>query len=170
MNWEAIGAVGELIGAAAVVLTLVYLSLQMRQNTLMLRSQSRRQVLEGLTTDTERVLLNPHLKAIWKKYLRDEVLSEDEEFDMFALFQSFLGNLEIQYHEVLDKSLEPIFEDTLRFRLLTILDDKGRIYWQQTRSYFTKPFQEYVDELITLEGEKASEAKASISFTTEGDV
>ena len=33
MNWEAIGAVGELIGAAAVVATLLYLVKQIKQNT-----------------------------------------------------------------------------------------------------------------------------------------
>lgn len=33
MNWEAMGALGEIVGAAAVVVTLVYLSVQVRQNT-----------------------------------------------------------------------------------------------------------------------------------------
>jgi hypothetical protein len=33
MNWDAIGAIGETIGALAVFLTLVYLSIQIRQNT-----------------------------------------------------------------------------------------------------------------------------------------
>jgi len=33
MNWDAIGAVGEIIGAAAVVVTLAYLALQVRAST-----------------------------------------------------------------------------------------------------------------------------------------
>ncbi len=33
MNWDALGAVGEIVGAVAVVATLVYLSIQIRQNT-----------------------------------------------------------------------------------------------------------------------------------------
>ena len=33
MNWDAIGAVGEILGAAAVVVTLIYLAAQLRQNT-----------------------------------------------------------------------------------------------------------------------------------------
>ena len=31
--WEAIGAVGEIVGAAAVVITLIFLTIQLRQNT-----------------------------------------------------------------------------------------------------------------------------------------
>ena len=33
MNWEAIGAIGEIVGALAVVFTLIFLTLQLRQNT-----------------------------------------------------------------------------------------------------------------------------------------
>ena len=33
MNWEAIGATDEILGALAVVATLVYLSVQVRQNS-----------------------------------------------------------------------------------------------------------------------------------------
>jgi hypothetical protein len=40
MNWEAIGAVGEILGAAGVIITLVYLAGQLRQNTRALRSES----------------------------------------------------------------------------------------------------------------------------------
>jgi hypothetical protein len=40
MNWEAIGAVGEIGGAVGVVLTLIYLAGQLRQNTNALRSAS----------------------------------------------------------------------------------------------------------------------------------
>ena len=33
MNWDAIGAIGEIVGAAAVVVTLIYVAVQVRQNT-----------------------------------------------------------------------------------------------------------------------------------------
>ena len=32
MNWEAIGAIAELLGAFAIIITLVYLTIQVRQN------------------------------------------------------------------------------------------------------------------------------------------
>lgn len=45
MNWEAIGAVGEIIGAMAVVLSLIYLAIQVRQNSNMARAESRLRVV-----------------------------------------------------------------------------------------------------------------------------
>jgi hypothetical protein len=33
VNWTAIGAIGEILGAAGVIITLIYLARQVRQNT-----------------------------------------------------------------------------------------------------------------------------------------
>ena len=40
MNWDAIGAIAELLSAVAVFVTLVYLALQIRQNTRAVRSSA----------------------------------------------------------------------------------------------------------------------------------
>jgi hypothetical protein len=45
MNWNALGALGELVGGA-VVITLIYLSAQTRQNTKAMRHASIRGVIE----------------------------------------------------------------------------------------------------------------------------
>ena len=46
MNWDALGAIGELIGAGAVVLTLIYLSLQMKLSTKQQKIESQRAISE----------------------------------------------------------------------------------------------------------------------------
>lgn len=40
MNWEALGAVAEPIGALGVIATLAYLAVQIRQNTRAVRAQT----------------------------------------------------------------------------------------------------------------------------------
>ena len=45
-NWEAIGAVGEIIGALAVVFSLLFLGFQLRQNTQSIRRSTRAHVTE----------------------------------------------------------------------------------------------------------------------------
>ena len=46
MNWDAIGAVGEVVGAIAVIASIVYLATQIRSNSEIARSQSQRELLE----------------------------------------------------------------------------------------------------------------------------
>ena len=48
MNWIAVGAIAELIGAIAVVLTLFYLADQVRNNTRMARRAATSQAVTAL--------------------------------------------------------------------------------------------------------------------------
>ena len=50
MNWDALGAIAEFVGAIAVLITLVYLAVQIRQNALSIDSQAdiaRAQILQS---------------------------------------------------------------------------------------------------------------------------
>ena len=47
MNWDAIDAIGEILGASAVVASLVYLAVQIRHNTKQVDA-TRRSVRTGL--------------------------------------------------------------------------------------------------------------------------
>ena len=47
MNWEAIGAIGEVTGAIAVVITLIYLAVQIRQNTRGIRTSAHQHIVSA---------------------------------------------------------------------------------------------------------------------------
>jgi len=67
MNWEAIGAVSETIGAIAVVVTLIYLAVQIRQNSENLAAQVRATNFAGMA-DTWRIgAESPELSEILAK-------------------------------------------------------------------------------------------------------
>ena len=50
MNWEAIGAVAELVGAIAVVASLLYLAIQVRHSTEVSRATAFQAIFDGVTT------------------------------------------------------------------------------------------------------------------------
>jgi len=56
MNWEAIGAIGEVAGSLGVIATLVYLAIQIRSNTVMTQTASRQDVARDY-----RQIVNLHL-------------------------------------------------------------------------------------------------------------
>ena len=53
MNWEAISAVSEIVGAVAVVISLIYVAAQIRQNTKMMRTAAK-QNLRGVGKTDDR--------------------------------------------------------------------------------------------------------------------
>ena len=57
MNWEAIGAVGEILGAIAVVATLIYLSIQIRHSSTQTRMATYESWVSGFS-DVDSMLAN----------------------------------------------------------------------------------------------------------------
>ena len=93
MNWDAISAVSDAVGAAAVVVTLAYLAIQIRQNTQLNASALRqsfydytaRQMLHGTDSAEFSALLA-------KASMTNEALSPGEKLQLLRMFQAvFVG-------------------------------------------------------------------------------
>ena len=77
MDWDAIGAIAEVLGSIAVIASLIYLSIQIRAST----SQSRAQLFQQVTSEQARVsdaVTNAENYAVWLKVFRGEHLDDDE--------------------------------------------------------------------------------------------
>ena len=78
MNWDAIGAVGEVAGAAAVLVTLFYLALQVKHATTAARA-STRQAVAQMNVDSLAASFNPPvLSSAAKKTTWGEELTPEE--------------------------------------------------------------------------------------------
>ncbi|MGD2047251.1 MAG: hypothetical protein PVJ80_13005 [Gemmatimonadota bacterium] len=59
MNWEAIGATAELVGAVAVLVSLIYLANQIRQGTAATRVQTVQHLLTSDTASADSMIAGP---------------------------------------------------------------------------------------------------------------
>ena len=64
MNWEAIGAVGEILGAIAVLVTLVYLAAQVRQNSRFVKAATYHSTMRARNEFNFAVATTPELSAL----------------------------------------------------------------------------------------------------------
>lgn len=71
MNWEAAGAIGEIAGALAVIVTLVYLSIQVRQNTKASRLSAVQAASENSSRFSELLAADTDLSELVWRGLRD---------------------------------------------------------------------------------------------------
>ncbi len=69
MNWEMIGAVGEILGAAAVIATLAYLSRQIRSSTQATRRAAMQEVLDQTGYFLDLLGSTPQIAATWAQGL-----------------------------------------------------------------------------------------------------
>ena len=59
MNWDALGAIAELLGAIAVFATLAYLAVQIRQSNVVTREQAQYHMLQNQLSYFDKLAENP---------------------------------------------------------------------------------------------------------------
>ena len=145
MNWDAIGAVGEVLGAVGVIVTLVYLALQIRQNTQALRAasvDSMTNIANGIRTN---LFSDPNVTAIYMRGLADIESLNDLERERFRLLMTnalwALWNSFAQAQLGDTQSWDA--QKPLLQRFLS--QPGGQWYWQTYKKEFSSDFQQEVD-------------------------
>ncbi len=97
MNWEAIGAIGEILGAAGVILTLGYLAFQIRAGTKATKAAAFQAVLQSEMEFASILIENA---GTWEKIVTDAPLSEGEETRVaIVLYNLFMLDSERRFHQ-----------------------------------------------------------------------
>jgi hypothetical protein len=97
MNWEAIGAIGEILGAAGVILTLGYLAFQIRAGTKATKAAAFQAVLQSEMDFASILIENAGTR---EKIVTDTPLSEGEETRVaIVLYNIFMLDSERRFHQ-----------------------------------------------------------------------
>ena len=150
MNWEAIGAVAEAAGALGVLVSIVYLALQVKQNTEESRI-ARAQSLNTANADANALVANnPELSVIVRSGMIDfEALSESDKFRFSTIFFSFMTKYDFSYHQRKSGRLDEVFWKRTESEIRTFLTLPGsRHWWTRDRSRFSAEFADYVDRIL----------------------
>jgi len=106
MNWEAVVAIVEVVGLLAVVISLVYVAAQVRQNseligqnTLVARSSMVHETAVFYARFFELIAENSDLAHIYRKGLTGESLDPDEATRFEALLEVYFTSLEDHDHQ-----------------------------------------------------------------------
>ena len=147
MNWEAVSAVSGILAAIAVVLTVVYLAVQIQKNTLATYSQTHYLTTAALAETAATIASSRELSRVYRLGLSAPDQLEEDEFFRFALigtsqFRSF-ENLFFQYRSgLVDKD----FWIAHRENILWFFHRPGmQIWWKEKRLAFSKGFREFLE-------------------------
>jgi len=152
MNWEAIGAIGEILGAVAVVVTLFYVARQIRQNTLATRAEITKDLFLASVTSIMELAGNDALAKTWSDIRQ---FPDVESSRRWALFQSFFRLYELQHNFHRQGLLDDEIADSYG-RVIRMFGASGHFqaYWNSARPTFNPRFAAFVDtQLQQLEAE-----------------
>ena len=151
MNWDAIGAIGENIGAIAVVASVIYLATQIKRQTTESKLAATRD-LSAKRVDAMKAVLNDEAVAeIYLRAIRDyESLKGVDRMRASSMFHIWARNSEQEFiHMGTGHADDPYLESVDHVMSNGMVVARGfRQWWQTTGQGFNKDFQDHVNELI----------------------
>ena len=95
LNWEAIGAIGEVVGAVGVICTLVYLAVQIRQNNTNLEESTSAAINQSLADLNSRISSDEQFAELFLRGREDLSTLTPVELERFRAFVTDLLNLAV---------------------------------------------------------------------------
>jgi len=155
MNWEAIGAVGEVLGALGVIATLGYLAVQIRQNTRSIKDSAFQEIASSVGELTMLLGNNQQSSAILRRgILSPDDLSEDEWFQFSMLAHGIINN----YQTIYWMNVRGLIDDSLWTATASNLSAQMKLpgyqaWWKRNPFALTTEFTEYVEREILGNGD-----------------
>ena len=148
MNWEAIGAIGETLGAIGVIMTLAYLAIQIRQNT----RASKAATVQDMTNKWVQINLfiaEHDIHTLFSIDLTDTNADPDAVSKAMgfyrALFHQYSNNHYQYCQGVLDEAL---FQPTIEEIRVHSRHENFILAWSYNRFIYNDNFGAFMDGIL----------------------
>jgi len=182
MNWEAVGAIGEVVGAVGIILTIAFLALQIRQNSSLLKNNTR-QLEQNYKIAVSQALAKAAGSA-------DSMLVVAQSNELSNIIHKGLANYReldresaMRFSMAMGPIIATVSSSVMEQRELGVVDDKqvlnqlnfimrfidtvgGRQWWVQGNGMFPEPFIKIVDSELAMREERQKDTShADVSAT-----
>ena len=149
MNWDAISAISQAVGSIAVVLSVLYLAVQVHSSTRVARLATQDAAATALREVTKPLMENADLERIWRVGLEDiAALSVEERARFFHAAYQFLKAFEtIHFHYVYGLMDRQLFEGWHGLLRHYIAAPGFGQYWKLRPDVFSERFRNFVNSL-----------------------
>ena len=150
MNWEAVSAIAEVVRVIAIVVSLIYVAVQIRQNTKVARAATRQAIADSTESLGSDLLNNREMAEIFVKHINGEDLSAVESLRLQARCYRDMQHWENIFYQFNEGLVSP--EQWLGFRKnLAALMGIGayREYWEHEASHYSDNFQAEMMAIIS---------------------
>lgn len=153
MNWDAIGAIGEVLGALVVLATILYLAIQTRTNVKLARSQGPQWISDGINTWLVSLRSDPELTRLIRASLHHwSDLSLNEQTRVHSFFCEMMVHLdaivELSNQNLLATPLARAWIENAAGMAST---KGGSEWWSQAKFFFSPSLRETVDSRLADE-------------------
>ena len=145
-----VGNISEIISALAIIVSVLYLAIQIRKQTREYRLSATRELANGAYSNMELMIQNPDVRLIYLQAMKDYVSLKENERILISMFWIHLfRHMELVYLHIEGGTVEPLFFESVHNGLKEILTFAGvQQWWGLTHSQFGTGFQDHIQDLM----------------------
>ncbi len=146
MTIQDLAALGELVAAVVVVITLAYLTIQVRQGNSLARAQTRQTMMEQTRAELYKLIDEP---SILHCFTKEEALTPDEKVRFTSWLAAAMRQRQYEWWQyrsgVIDRATWQTYQRLIPEHLGT---QRAQKWWQISTHFFEPGFVESVNELL----------------------
>lgn len=143
----------EIVGAAAVIVSLVYVGHQVNDNTSAIRSAAANDASVTMQSWYLEMGSNREASDLWFNAMTSsEPLPTHDEFQFMMMMHAVMLGMQNSYLLSIEGTIDAEFREGITTAIVAVKDLPGMArYWRQRRNFFHSGFTEYVDGLLKRE-------------------
>jgi hypothetical protein len=170
VNLQDLALVAEIVGGVALVVSLIYVGLQVRHSASAIRSASASDATTAMQLWYIEMGTNRQAGDVWFNAMRspDPLPAQDEFQFLMSMHAAILG---MQNCYLLSKegTLDAEFRESVTTAVVAVKDLPGMVrFWSQRRGFFHAEFAEYVDSLLTRDAIETLDIYKSPDLASDG--
>jgi hypothetical protein len=153
MPLEQLGVIAEIVSAISIVVTLVYLAIQIRGNAQSYRSAAVTDATTAMQSFYQELGTNPATSRLFLDGLRNpDALSPQDQFQYLMLMHSCYLGFQRSFFLARHGTLDLALRDSIGTAIHAVNHLPGmHFYWRQRKGYFQPEFAEWVEGLLSRE-------------------
>ena len=150
MNLQDLASVAEIVGGIAVVVSLIYVGLQVHDSTAAIRSAAASDATTAMQSWYLEMGSNRQASDVWFNAMKSpEPLPAHDEFQFLMSMHTAILGMQNSYLLSKEGTLDEEFREAVTTAIIAVKDLPGMDrYWRQRRGFFHTGFAEYVDSLL----------------------
>jgi len=171
MNLQSLAQIGEFIGGLSVLITLVYLAIQIRGNTKAVRSAGAQQTHDSMLGLYCQLAGDAQLNRAFRVGTQNmESLSEDDIGTVFAFWSAVLYTAQNWLYQRKSGALDEELVMTWLAGIASSFHADGfKLYWSQRKFMFSEVLQDWVEEIMSKPLERSDYALLSLGKEPDTD-
>ena len=148
-----IASIAEIIGAVAIVLSLIFVGVQLKDSTRATRSATANEAISTLTAWYAEIGTDEQTSSLfWNAMADPEARTPEEWFQFTMVFHGIMLTFQNSFYLANEGTLDEEIHQSMTEVLVGVKDQPGlHRYWRQRRSIFYRDFQDYVDSILAVE-------------------